>query len=401
MFQKKSSKGVLFLIVFVDLLGFGIMIPMLPFYARDFGASAAEIGALMFVYSLLQFFLSPGWGRLSDRFGRRPILLLTIFGQGLAFVYAAFSPSYFHLLLSRILAGAFSANISTASAYMADITKPEERAKGMGLIGAAFGIGFVFGPAIGGLLIPYGYEMPSLAAAALCFVNLGLAYLILAEPIAKAERRAQNRIKRSWAFINSTMNQRRFFVPIFLFFLLTLAFTQLEIAFGLFVLDQFKFDERTAGLLLAFVGIVMAIVQGGFIGKLSKAMGEHKLILLGTSLGFMGLVGLVLTESVYSLITALVVMAVGYSLTNPCLSAVTSKAAKSGEQGGVLGVYQSGGSLARILGPLTAGFLYDWDLRYPFLVGAGFLLIAFFVWLSQTKSLMAEANTTESSLAQE
>src|SRR3989338_6815434 len=160
----KKARLILFLIVFIDLLGFGIMIPMLPFYSLSFGANATQIGALMFVYSFMQIFVAPVWGNLSDRFGRRPILLITILGQAVALLWGGFATSYFILLLTRVFAGVFAANISTASAYMADITKPEERAKGMGLIGAAFGLGFVFGPAIGGLLISYGYEWPSLLA---------------------------------------------------------------------------------------------------------------------------------------------------------------------------------------------------------------------------------------------
>src|SRR5205085_1739363 len=148
-------------------LGFGVMIPMLPFFARHFGADALQIGWLMFVYSFMQMFVAPVWGQLSDRFGRRPILLITIAGQALAFLWAGLSPNYSSLLLSRVFAGLFSANISTASAYMADITSPEDRAKGMGLIGAAYGLGFIFGPAIGGLLIPHGYQWPSYFAAGL------------------------------------------------------------------------------------------------------------------------------------------------------------------------------------------------------------------------------------------
>lgn len=372
----KNPKLLIFSVVFIDLLGFGIMIPMLPFYARHFGADAMEIGFLMFVYSFMQFFLSPYWGRLSDRYGRRPVLLTTIFGQGLAFMIAAFAPSYFILLVSRIFAGAFSANISTANAYMADVTSKEERAKGMGLIGAAFGLGFVFGPAIGGISISYGYYIPSLIAGCLAFANFLWAYKILREPDRSVDERAQNRRRLSVEGINKILSQPKFFVPILSFFLITFAFVQLEITFGLFVLDQFQMDERQAGLLLAFLGVVMAIVQGGLLGKILKFVSEENLVLMGCGFIVLALGSLFFLDQVSVLIVSLVVLAFGYSLANPCLSAITSKSARSENQGTVLGVYQSGASLARVLGPLAAGFLYDSGRRLPFFAGASIVLLA-------------------------
>lgn len=379
---KKSSKGVIFSVVFLDLLGFGIMIPMLPFYAREFGASAVEIGFLMFVYSFIQIFVAPLWGRMSDSRGRRPILLLTILGQAGAFALAGFATSYTVLLVSRILAGFFAANISTANAYMADITSKEDRAKGMGLIGAAFGLGFVFGPAIGGFLIEYGYEWPSFAASILLACNFVWALFVLSEPDVDKTARKQSRRRFSFAAFRNALEKPQVFMPIFIFFLLTLAFVQLEITFGLFVLDRFDFSERSAGFLLAGLGIIMALVQGGAIGRLKERFGEYKLVLFGCVAISLGLVGVVAQENLAVFIFGLFSLAVGYSLTNPCLNALTSKSASADEQGGVLGLMQSSGSIARVIGPISAGLLYDFNLTAPFLVGAVLAILSAGLWLA-------------------
>jgi len=377
----EPSRLIIFIVVFVDLLGFGIMIPMLPFFARNFGASAFEVGLLMFVYSLMQLLVSPIWGQISDRIGRRPVLLLTILGQALAFLWGGLSTTFISLLLSRVLSGVFAANISTASAYMADVTPPEERAKGMGLIGAAFGLGFIFGPAIGGILIPHGPEWPALAAAGICLLNFVLAFFVLPEPRIHPSLREANRRKLSWTGIKSSLKNPRFFRPMLSFFLITFAFVQLEITFGLFVLDRFKLHERDAGFLLAFLGVTMAVVQGLMMGPLTKKFSESVLIKVGAIFAIAGLGAAALSFSVWSLMIALIFIALGYSLMNPCLSAVTSKAAPAGQQGSVLGIFQSFGSFARVLAPLTAGFLYDFKMELPLfsaLIVVGLMLA---IWL--------------------
>lgn len=374
--RRKSSKLVIFLVVLVDLLGFGIMIPMLPFYARSFEASASEVGALMFAYSFMQLLVAPLWGNMSDRWGRRPILLLTILGQSLAFLWGSQADSYFSLLLSRVLAGLFAANISTANAYMADITKPEERAKGMGLIGAAFGLGFVFGPAIGGVLIEWNPSYPSLVAACIAAANFVFAYFVLAEPINREEFRKQNRRRVSLKDFREILDKPNLLIPIILFFLLTMAFVQLEVPFGFFVLDRFHLSQRQAGYLLALLGIVMAMVQGGLIGRLTKIFAEVRLVLTGMFFIVLGLATMVFAQSFGFFITGLVSLALGYSLTNPCLSALLSKSVGGDKQGSALGLYQSGGSLARILAPILAGSLYDKRIDYPFISGIFFVIIA-------------------------
>lgn len=357
---------------------------MLPFYARSFQASAFDIGLLMGVYSLLQFFVAPYWGQLSDKVGRRPVLLLTIAGQALAFFVAAFAPTFLILLLSRMLAGAFAANISTANAYMADITSLEDRAKGMGILGAAFGLGFIFGPALGGFLIQYGVEWPSIAAGVLGTLNFVYAFFVLKEPLRDQEKRLANRRRLSWEGINQVLSQTKYFTPTLLFFLFTMAFVQLEICFGLYVLDQFGFSEKQAGYSLAGMGFIMALVQGGLVGKLVKKLGEAKLISMGSVLTVLGLVGIARFESMTLFFVALGVVAIGYSLVNPCLSATISKRAPQDEQGKILGIYQSAASLGRIIAPLSAGFLYDLNIQFPFISGAFLILVGVAIWMGHS-----------------
>ncbi len=375
-----AARMTIFLIVFVDLLGFGIMIPMLPFFARSLGATPAEIGALMFVYSFMQIFLSPVWGSLSDRYGRRPILLLTILGQCAAFLWAGMSMSYMSLLLSRMAAGIFAGNISTASAYMADVTAPSERAKGMGLIGAAIGLGFIFGPAIGGLLIPHGHHWPSLAAWAISFANLILAFFLLKESKASVKERSQNRRRFRMQDFKFVLESPKFFYPMLISFLATFAFVQLEITFGLFVTDRFKFEERDAAFLFAFMGIASALVQGVVLGPLTKRFPEHILIRFGLISALVALGALTAATGMPLLIASLLLLATGYSLMNPCLSALVSKNASSENQGSILGIYQSFGSAARVLAPLGAGLLYGIKLELPFMVGVAILAIGLLVW---------------------
>lgn len=378
--MKVSPRLIIFLVVFVDLMGFGIMIPMLPFYARSFDASAAEVGYLMFVYSAMQFILGPVWGRLSDRFGRKPILMFTIFGQGLAFLWGGLAWGYLSLLLSRLCAGLFAGNISVASAYMADITSHEQRSKGMGLIGAAIGLGFIFGPAVGGVLFEQNESFPALIASVICFLNLVFVLLALREPLSSSWRRGSNRNRVFWSTLKSVLMDVRLIGPVFLVFLVTFAFVQMEITFGLFVYDQFGFSERQAGFLFALMGIVMALVQGLAIGKLVKLIGEARLVFLGLFLSLAGLGGISLSDSIGMLLVSLSLLAVGFSLVNPCLAGLLSKATDDNTQGSVLGVYQSGSSLARVVGPGPAGHFYDFHRSFPYMVGALVVFLGIFFW---------------------
>ncbi|MGZ3652415.1 MAG: MFS transporter [Bdellovibrionota bacterium] len=354
--KKRSPLFTIFLVVFFDLLSFGIVIPILPYYSKTFGANAFELGWLMAAYSIAQFICSPLWGSLSDRIGRRPVLLSTILLGASAMVATALAGSFWILLLARFLAGAFAANISTASAYIADVTSEENRAKGMGVIGAGFGLGFIFGPAFGGLLAAHGnFRLPILCAAGLGFANFLFAWRVLEEPPRGKLPAARSR----WAGAGEALGKARTGLPISLFFLHTLAFTQLEVAFGLFVLARFGFGARGAGTFLAGMGVVSAALQGGLIGRLAKIYGEPTLLPAAFFFLMIGMASAAFAPTPVAFAVCLFAVAIGMGMANPCLSSLASKGAAANKRGTVLGIYQSAGSLARIVGPLVAGFLFD------------------------------------------
>lgn len=370
--HSKSAFLTIFLVVLIDLIGFGIVIPILPYYGKSFGASAFQLGLLMMSYSLMQFLIAPIWGSVSDRVGRRPVLLFSILGTAISLVILAKAQTFAWLIAGRTLAGFFGANISTAYAYVTDITTPENRAKGMGLIGAGFGIGFIIGPAIGGVLAPYGYSVPILFAAAMAFANVILGYFVLAEPNTNRDMRSKNRVRRmsseAWS---SAMNKAETRLPIILFFILTWAATQMEISFGIFLFDRFGWDARHAGLLLAFMGFMMALMQGGLVGRLVKRYGEWNLIPTGAVLSALALALFGGAHTAPMIYAALFILAMGNGMLQPSLSSLVSKGALEHERGAILGVFQSAGSLARIIGPLIAGALYDRiSMAAPFFAGA-------------------------------
>ena len=376
---KKSPLFIIFLVVFIDLVGFGIVIPILPYYAKQYGANATQLGWLMTSYSAMQFFFAPVWGRLSDRFGRRPILLVTILGSALGMAALGGAKSLGMLFAARLFAGLCGANISTATAYVADVTTAENRAKGMGMIGAAFGLGFIFGPAIGGALSIHGYGVPMYAAAALAALNFLFAAFKLEEPRVDRKAREQNRPKRfDRKAIRATLGDHRTRLATISFFLVTLAITQMEVCFAIFVLARFGLGAREAGWLLAFMGIVMVLIQGGLIGKLSKRFGEARLIATGVVLMALGLALFAIAPKVGLLFLALSLLAIGNGITNPSLSSLASKGAAADSRGATMGVYHSAASLARVIGPPVAGILYDRvGMTAPFFAGAVIMMFAF------------------------
>ena len=381
--MKKSPLFIIFLVVFIDLVGFGIVIPILPYYAKTYGASATTLGWLMTSYSVMQFFFAPLWGRLSDRIGRRPVLLGSMAGSALSLVVLGLAPSLLWLFIGRTFAGICGANISTATAYIADITSEKDRAKGMGMIGAAFGLGFVFGPAIGGVLSRFGFGVPMFAAAALSLANIAFAFFQLPEPPSTQEFREHNRAKRfDGVAVRETMRDPRTRMAILIFFVATVAFTQMEVTFALFMQARHGFDAQGTGWLLAFMGIVMVAVQGGLIGRLSERFGESRLILAGMIAMAVALVLMAQASQLPLLFVGMGLLAVGNGITNPSLSSLASKGALPDRRGATMGVYQSAGSLARVVGPPVAGMLYDmFGIARPFLVGAALMGVGFWAVL--------------------
>lgn len=371
----KTRLTILFLTVFVDLVGFGIVLPLLPFYADRFGASGLEIGFLVTVYSLAQLFLAPIWGRLSDRHGRRPILLVGLVGSALSYVVFAYAGSLLVLFASRIMAGVGGANVSVAQAYIADITPPEERAGSMGLIGAAFGLGFIFGPALGGALAPVSWEAPGLAAAALCFGNAILAFFLLPESLAEsedAERRAASAVPVRLDDLRTALRSPRLLRILGLSFFFVVAFSCMQPTFPLFGETRFGLEERTVGYLFAFLGLISAIMQGGLVRALVPRLGEATLI-RACALPFIGgLVVIAYAPSMPVLLAGLALLAVGFGGTLPSIHSLLSRVAPEELQGSVLGVGQSVSALARVVGPLVAGWSFDvLGLASPYLVAAG------------------------------
>jgi len=373
----RSPLLIIFIVVFLDLLGFGIVIPILPYYAEAYGANGLTLGWLLAIYSAMQLVFAPVWGRLSDMHGRRPILVATILGQGASLLVLGFAPSLAWLFVGRALAGICGANLSTAAAYIADVTPEEGRARGMGVIGAGFGLGFIFGPAIGGLLSHWGYGTPMFVAAAVALAAGLSAWVLLPEPPLDPDLRQRHRRWLDRAALRESLGDARTRMAILLFFVLTLAATQTETAFALFLEARHGYGAREAGLLLAFSGLVMAGVQGGLIGPLTRRFGEARLVALGALALGGALVVFASTPHLGLLVASLAFLGFGMGLTHPSLQSLASRGAAPGRQGATMGVYQSAGSLARIVGPPTAGFLYDVQgIGVPFLAAAALSLLA-------------------------
>jgi DHA1 family tetracycline resistance protein-like MFS transporter len=353
---------VLFAIVLTDLIGFGLVIPLLPFYGTHYGASAAEVTQLMATYSLMQLFVAPIWGRLSDRYGRRPILLLSLAGSVASYLWLGFADALWMLFAARAVQGACAGNIAAAQAYVADITTPETRAKGMGVIGAAFGIGFIIGPALGGALAGPDPLNPALAVPAFAGAGLSaLAFLgtllLLKESLPAGLRRSTARAGRLLA-VAKALRRPDLRLLIALYFMIIFAFAGMETTFALWAFQQFNWGPSSVGYLFAYVGILGAVIQGGLIGRLARRFGEERLLLTGTVFLLLGLLGIPLSSRVPYLFVATGFLSVGFAMAQPSINSLISRRAAAHEQGEVLGVSQSAGSLARVVGPLVAGFLF-------------------------------------------
>jgi predicted MFS family arabinose efflux permease len=370
--RNRSALATLFVVVFVDLLGFGMVIPVMALYAEKLGAPDDQIGWLMTGYSAMQFLFTPVWGRLSDRFGRRPLLLASIAMTALAFLGYALAPDFRWLLASRVFAGIATANIAIAQAYIADVTPPEGRARGMGIIGAAFGLGFVLGPAMGGFLSTVSLSAPGYAAAALAAANGVAAFFVLPEPADRAV--APRRAHLGALFEELRRPGIRRLVAIH--FVSILAFSGMEATFALVAAHRYGLDERGVSFVFAFIGVVVVIVQGGLIGPLTRRFGEKALLVIGLALQAIALAAIPYGEGMSALLAACAPLAVGSGLTSPALASLLSRSARAEDQGGTLGIGQSAAALGRIAGPISATKLYDrWWAGAPYLGGAALMLL--------------------------
>lgn len=379
--MKKPSLLIIFLTVFIDLIGFGIVLPLLPRYSEQFGAKGFAIGAIISSFSLMQFFFAPVWGRLSDRIGRRPVLLISLAGSAMSYALFAIAAGYqgstglMILLASRVFAGICGANLSVASAYIADVTTPENRSKGMGMIGMAFGLGFILGPALGGLSAKmWGLAGPGWVAASVCAFNFLLACKILVESRQPSSQHAPSRPK--WDQWVHTLSQPKLGLLIGLFFLATFCFTAFESTLPLLLDKRFRYDETQISFLFAYCGLVGALVQGGAIGRLVKRFGEQSLIFGSLLVVAVSLVMIPFVPGLIGLLLSLALFSIGSGINRAPTMGLISINSPLNEQGATLGVAQSAGTLARVIGPTIATGLYAWHLPLPYVMCAMVALIA-------------------------
>ncbi len=371
--RRQASLSILVLIVFVDLLGFGMVIPVMPLYAKELGAPEAWTGLLSTGYSAMQFVFAPIWGQLSDRIGRRPVLLVSIAMTALAFLMYGLAGSFAVLLISRLFAGAATANIAIAQAYVADVTPPEERAAGMGYIGAAFGFGFVLGPAIGGVLSSWSLGLPGLAAAALAALNGLAAYFVLPEPEHRRARSDRGRL----AALAEGLGRPGVRRLIACYFLLILAFSAMENTYSFLVQERYGLSRAHVNYLFAYIGVLVVVVQGGLVRPLSKRLGERSLLVMGAALQGLSLAALPFANGLGGLLLATAPLAVGSGFSSPAITALISRHSHAEEQGGTLGVGQSAAAVGRILGPESGTFTYSrFSPAFPYLAGAAVMALA-------------------------
>jgi len=425
--MKKPSVLIIFLTVFIDLIGFGIVVPLVPLFSKHFGAHGFVIGVIIASFSAMQFIFAPIWGRLSDRIGRRPVLLFSTLGAAGSYVLFAISSGMENhvaglwlLVAARMFAGICGGNITVAQAYIADITPPDQRSKKMGLIGMAFGLGFIFGPILGGVSLKFlGTTGPGWVAASLCAANFLLACFILVESRKPtSEHVAQRPHLDQW---RHTLREPKIGLLVITFFLATFCFSCFESTLPLLVSDNFHLDIRsdqtsatTVVYLFAYCGIIGATVQGGAIGRAVKKMGEPKLIALSLVLTAISLALLPFIKGASALswrilfhhegvtwlfmLFALALLAIGSSLTRPPLFGLLSNLTPAHEQGATIGVAQGAGSLARILGPIFATTTLHYMPPLPYLTCTVVLLGTAVVFAKKMGQEPAPAITTKTTI---
>lgn len=404
--NEKKPLVIIFLTVFIYLLGFGMIIPIIPILSTELGATAFQSGLLISVYSLMQFIFSPFWGRLSDKYGRRPILLICLLGEVFSYLLFAQARSLDLLFLARIFSGFFGASISTASAYISDITPPNERSKGMALVGAAFGLGFLFGPAIGGGLtiwaehlssdIYFRTSFSSYWVSFLCLITFIFAWKNLKETLSPAMS-APKKLNR---FAQIT---KYFRVPtvgplIFVFFLSSLAMSTMEATLILFTKAKFSWGIKEVSFGFAYIGIIIVLTQGYLVRKLIPKLGEKQVLRTGLILMTMGLSGIAIAQSIPVLAITQTLLAVGVGFVNPAALGAISLLTEASEQGASLGTTQGMASLGRIIGPVVGGALFGaLTIESPFILSGSMTMIALFVVITVFEEIPNAGQTIKES----
>jgi MFS transporter, DHA1 family, tetracycline resistance protein len=374
--MRKSPIFVLFITIFIDLLGFGIVIPILPIFSKELGAADYQVGLIAAIFPIMNFVFAPFWGTLSDRYGRRPIILISVAITAFAYIVFGLSTSLIWLFLSRMLSGIGSANFSVAQAYIADVTSPQDRAKSMGIMGAAFGLGFIFGPTLGGYLksiSPAGHvDLVGYVSAGFCVLNLILAYFLLPESLKELRKDAQFNFKVVTGIGNELKKPfiRELMIINFIFIL---AFMLMQLSSSLMWDQIYGIKADKIGYLFAFIGLTTAIIQGTMVGKMVQVFGEYRLLVYGAFLMIVGLALLPFVSLTWFIpfeLLGLAIIALANGCLTPSISSLLSKYADPREVGHTLGTSQSFGSLARAAGMGLSGFLFGIDFHLPFLVGA-------------------------------
>lgn len=387
---------IVFFIVLIDIIGFGIIIPLLPYLVSSLGEDAFSIGLLMAIFPFMQFVFAPVWGRLSDKYGRRPFLLLSLFGSVLAHTLFAVSSTYSFLFIARALAGFFGGSISSAMAYIADISKPSERTKRMGFIGAAFGLGFVLGPALGGSFgvlgqmlgstPPFGQQFAALMAGVICLFNFIFAFFFLEESLVNLKKEKKLSIKSLFRNTKFLIIIESLKLPVIgklllIGWMFSLAMVHMEVSLFLLMKQRFHWTLFQSSMGFAYIGLIMAVSQGGLVRVLVPIWGERKLLFIGLIFASLSLVGIAFSYSLWPLVLSITVLGFAYSFFQPAFNGSLSLLSRKSEQGERLGLAQSMSSLGRILGSVLAGWLYSrYGMESPFLMGAFYTLIAIFIF---------------------
>jgi MFS family permease len=370
---------VIVLTVFIDITGYGIIIPLLPFYAKEFQAGPTELGILIASFAIMQFFFSPLLGKASDKKGRKPILLISLLISFISFTIFSFANSYLMLLFSRIIAG-IATERAVAQAYIADVTDHKSRTKEMGKIGAALGAGFIIGPSIGGILSTYGFSIPGYAAMILTVINILFVISLLPEPHRDKERTNEVTTGSSGYLrgLRDSLRKPLLGPTLLILFIVTLAFSTIPVIVPLLSIDFFNFNSLELSYVFIYIGLIQIVMQGFLINPLSKRLGEEKLIALGPILMATGTLLMPIFQNVAIFFLTNSLLAAGFGIINTSIPAFLSKRISIDEQGSILGVAGSVASIANIPGPLIIGLIYDFAGSFvPFLISAVMLTTAF------------------------
>ncbi|HEX2504433.1 MAG TPA: MFS transporter [Miltoncostaeaceae bacterium] len=363
-----SPLGIVFTTVVIDLVGFGIVLPILPLWAENFGASPTEIGLLTASYAVAQLLFAPLWGRLSDRYGRRPVILASLAGSAVAALLIGLAQTLVLLWVARVLQGVAGASYAAAQAYVADVTTARDRARGMGLIGAAFGLGFILGPAFGAVFSAVDARLPFFVAAGLAALNLVIAHRRLPESLRPGAPRAP---APRLEVLRRALASRQLGPLVWLSFVATFAFVAMEATFALFGERRFDYGAVEIAALFAFIGVMAAVAQGLLVGRLAERLGEGRVMIAGLIGTAVGLLLVAVSESLWVLLPGLAVLAVGSGLVFAATTALISLTAGEAEQGTVLGLTASVGGAARIAGPVIGMLLFQHvGIASPLILGA-------------------------------